>query len=166
MGLVLTRVDSRLIHVTVIENWANHLRATAIVVASDEIMANGLSRAVLEMAVPSSIRVGIYNVRVATSKIMDGDFEKDRVMLLFANVLDACRSIRYGLKITSLNLGDYQSEDCMVRLSDRVVLGIEDVSSLKSFLLDGIFIYAQSLPGSKQTDVNKILKEGALKLKK
>ena len=127
MNPVLTRVDSRLIHGTVVENWTNHLRATAIVVANDEIMANGLSRAVLEMAVPSSIRLGVYSVKVATKKIIEGDFKKDRVILLFANVIDACRSIKDGLKISSLNLGDYQSEDCMVKLSDRVILGPKDI---------------------------------------
>ncbi len=158
MKPVLVRVDSRLIHGTIIENWVNYLKATAIVVANDEIISNGLKLTVIEMAVPPSINLGVYSLRVATQKLLEGDFKKDRVILLFSNIKDVYLAIKYGLKINSLNLGDYQSEGGNIKLSDRVILGEKDLEFLRSIVLKGISVYVQCLPNSKLTNIDQMVK--------
>lgn len=166
MNVVLTRVDSRLIHGTIVENWANYLKATRIVVANDEIIHNGLRLAVLEIAVPSSISLGVFSIKVAVKKFIDGDFKNDRVILLFANVKDAYQAIKTGLPIDALNLGDYKAENGMMRFSDRVILGEDDMIIIKSILMCGTAVYIQSLPNSKSTDINQMIRRFLKDIKK
>jgi len=158
MNPILARIDSRLIHGTIVENWVHFLNATVIVVANDEIINNGLKLTVMEMAVPPSIHLGVYTLRVATQKLVDGDFKNERVILLFSNIKDAYKAIKYGLKINSLNIGDYQSEGGKLKLSDRVILGEQDIEFLRSIALDGVSVNVQCLPSSKLLIIDKILK--------
>lgn len=160
MNPILTRVDSRLVHGTILETWVNYLQINTLLVANDEIINNGLQLTVLELAVPPTINLGIYSLKVAAQKFIDKDFcEEDRAILLFENIKDAFKTISYGLKIDSLNLGDYHSVNGTIKLSDRVVINEEDLELLKKIILKGVFVFVQCLPKSKQINLGKWLSD-------
>ena len=55
--IVLTRVDSRLIHGQVMTKWVNQVRANKIVVVSDQLANDEFMRSIYLMSAPAGIEV-------------------------------------------------------------------------------------------------------------
>ncbi|MEJ2068454.1 MAG: PTS sugar transporter subunit IIB, partial [Deltaproteobacteria bacterium] len=55
MGIVLIRVDSRLIHGQILEAWIPFTEAESIVVVNDDVANDLQRRSIMEMAIPSKI---------------------------------------------------------------------------------------------------------------
>jgi len=68
MGIVLYRLDDRLIHGQVVEGWFHHIRPDLIVVADDAAAANDFQKSLMEMVVPMGIRSEILTIREAVER--------------------------------------------------------------------------------------------------
>ena len=55
MSIVLTRIDTRLIHGQVLEAWVPYTHADCIVVANAAVKANPLKKLMMEASVPSRV---------------------------------------------------------------------------------------------------------------
>ena len=64
-GIVLFRIDERLVHGQVVTAWLGHSQAEEIFVLDDATAQDGLLRSVVKMAVPSHIDVQVAAVEEA-----------------------------------------------------------------------------------------------------
>jgi len=149
MSIVLTRIDNRLIHGQVIETWVPHIQADAILVVNDEVAGQALKKALMEMSVPSSIRVQIVRVADAAAILANGSFEADRVLLLFASTADALRAYRLGLVFDRLNLGNLHGGEGKTRYSCTICLDQGDLDNLQQLEAAGVEVIAQCVPSDR-----------------
>lgn len=153
MAIVLVRIDDRLIHGQVIVEWAPFVKATAILIADDEIEHNPYRKEYVEamkMAVPPDISVGIFTVAEVVKKYLDDTLPKGNVMLLFSKLHDFKKSLELGFTTQEVNLGCLHSGD--IEILTNITIKKEEASYLIEFQKNGIHLDLRAIPKSKRVE--------------
>jgi PTS system mannose-specific IIB component len=159
MGIVLVRVDSRLVHGQILEAWIPHTKAEALIVVDDEVERNLLKRSVMEMAVPSSIEIDFSSIAQAVEKYRNGGFPKKKLIVLFSSVRDAKTAYDGGFRYDSLNLGNMHFCEGKVQVSSNLCMGLDDSHEIKELSEKGVSIDTRSVPGERKLELKNIFKK-------
>lgn len=146
MSLVLVRVDDRLVHGQVMVGWRSHLGATQVLVASDRLCANPMACNVLRLTAPPEVDLIIDSVEGMTRRIMAGEFDRQKDILLFENLGDILRALDLGVIFDHLNVGGIRHQECRIALTPSVSLSEEDIGTLRKIMERGIPVDIQMLP--------------------
>ncbi len=158
MGIVLTRVDNRLIHGQVLESWVPSTNANCIVVANDKIANSAMQKLLMEASVPKGIRVFIGSIDEA-SDILDSEaLENARIILLFATSLDALTAYHQGVQYDKLNLGNMHAGAGKMKCSCTIALDNDDVENLNNLEKAGVRIVSQCVPSDREVGWQKLLR--------
>lgn len=143
--IVLSRIDSRLIHGQVIEAWLPHLQVKRVLVADDEAAADPLSKAAYEMAVPPEIELAL----TSPSRVDFAALAADPVptLVLFRDVRSAVDARERGLPDGVLNVGNVHSGPGRVQVTRSVFLDEGDRQALTLLAQSGMKISVQAVPG-------------------
>jgi len=158
MSIVLARIDNRLIHGQVLETWVPYTHANCIVVANDQVAALPFQRAMMEAAVPRSIRVVIGTIEEVARLFDVGDLTPDRVLLLFSSSNDALRARRHGIPFADLNLGNMHGGEGKQRFSCTIALDGEDIENLAAMEETGVRIVSQCIPSEREQGWRKLIR--------
>jgi PTS system mannose-specific IIB component len=156
--VLLARIDDRLIHGQVVEGWVNHLKATCIVVADDQVAANPLQRSIMEISVPEGLKVVIGKVEEVCARLSVPPLDGERTILLFSNPADALRSLRAGLACPAVNLGGMHYVPGKRRIMDVLAVNDADLEALQGILRQGVRVDIQTVPTEKPQPLEKVLK--------
>lgn len=154
MPIVLVRIDERLIHGQVIVGWVKSLKATAIIVADDDIEKNELRLEAMRMAAPSTIEVDAYNIALTVEKYLKHDFPDKNIILLFSKLKDFKKSLDLGFTIQNVNLGCVHSGE--IELLSNIVIRKEEAFYLEDIQNMGIHLDLRALPQDKQVNLQDI----------
>jgi PTS system mannose-specific IIB component len=157
MGIVLIRVDSRLIHGQILEAWIPFTEAESIVVVNDDVANDLQRRSIMEMAIPSKITVDFDTVDEAVKDFKNGGFTESRTLVLFSNVQDAKEAFDKGFLYDSLNLGNMHFCEGKVQVSSNLCLGNQDCQSILYLSEKGVSIDSRAVPGEKTLGVSKLV---------
>lgn len=105
MSVVLVRIDDRLIHGQVVENWMKFLKIDHVVVVNDFVASDRMQKTLFSMAVPDHAKISILTITQAKEAILNGQFERDRAMLLLVSPQDVLNLIDKGVRIKEVNVG-------------------------------------------------------------
>ncbi|MBN1574853.1 MAG: PTS sugar transporter subunit IIB [Deltaproteobacteria bacterium] len=157
MGIVLIRVDSRLIHGQILEAWIPFTEAESIVVVDNEVAENLQRRTIMEMAIPSKINVEFDTVDEAVKDFLEGRFEEKRTLILFSNVQDVMEAFDKGFVFDSLNLGNMHFCKGKVQVSSNLCMGNLDCECILRLNEKGVSIDSRSVPNERTLEVDKLL---------
>lgn len=160
MGIVLTRIDSRLIHGQILEAWLPHVRAECIVVANDAAADTPLQRMIMQAAVPSSIRLEIRKLDETAALLASAELSGKRILLLFASSDDALRACRLGVEFPKLNLGNMHAAEGKCRYSCTIALDRHDIDNLQAVEAFGVTIVAQCVPADREQGWGILVRNG------
>ena len=158
MGIVLTRIDNRLIHGQVLEAWVPSIRANCIVVANDQVAGRTFQKVLMETAVPKGIRVKIVPLAELHQTLVTEEVEACRVLLLFASSADALEACRLGVNFDRLNLGNMHGGEGKMRLTCTIALDPEDIDNLTRIEAEGVQISSQCIPSDRRQDWRKLIR--------
>jgi PTS system mannose-specific IIB component len=150
MGIVLVRVDNRLIHGQILEAWVPAVRADCIVVANNQLAEIAFQKLLMASAVPRGIKVAIGTIEEMVQVLQSEEFADRRVLLLFANPQDALQAHRFGVPFAELNLGNLHGGKNKKRLSCTVALNDDDIEQLQALEDDGVKVVLQCVPSDRQ----------------
>lgn len=156
-GLVLIRIDDRLIHGQVVQAWVRHTRANCIVVASDEVSQDTLQKSIMEIAVPSPLKVEILKVKDATDKILAGHFQGQKVIILFSNPQDLLRAMEWGLEPQKVNVGGLHYFKGKRLFSWEVALNRQELQAFRSLLDKGVVLELQAVPTDRGQNLRSLI---------
>jgi PTS system mannose-specific IIB component len=142
--VVLVRVDDRLLHGQVICSWVPHIRATTLVVASDEAAGDRLQSEIMECCGYEGLRVRVESIADAIAEALGSGVE--RLMLVVRDLKDAMRLYEGGIRFSRLNIGNIHHEDHGRRLSPSVMLDLADEEVLGRFKAMGVEIEIRDVP--------------------
>lgn len=162
MNLVLTRIDSRLIHGQVLEAWVPYVQADCIVVANDEVAHTPLQRMIMQAAVPSSIKLVIGTLEEAAACLASSELDRRRTLLLFATSADALRGCSLGIGFSKLNLGNMHAGEGKDRYSCTIALDRDDIDNLRQVAASGVVIVSQCVPADREQEWNKLIRNGSV----
>jgi len=157
MGIVMTRIDNRLIHGQVLEAWVPTLHVNCIVVANDEVGSVAFRKVLMAASVPRSIRVIIGTVAEVAAIFQAQELKQAKVLLLFANTGDALAAYRRGILFPALNLGNLHAGTGKQRISCTVSLDTGDIDNLESLEGAGVKIVSQCVPADRAMNWRKII---------
>lgn len=147
------RVDDRLIHGQIVENWLDTFSINVIVVVNDEIAQDELRKNIMKFAVPQDVEVLFLGMEdVIRFKTEDSK----NYLFLFENLRDVLISIEKGLKIDRLNLGGIHFINGRNFTLGRVIfLSEEECNILKKLISMGIDIYRQAIPQDPPVEIKE-----------
>lgn len=159
MGIVLVRIDDRLIHGQIVEGWLKIIDVNHIVVISDEVARDRMQQTLLSMAVPSNVKVTCCAVDEAAEKIMAGTLAGDRVLLLLSRPADVLRLVKRGVVLPGVNVGGMHFSQGKQQLLRNLSVDDEDVSALRGIAAAGIELEGRVLPSDERINVIDILRK-------
>ncbi|PIV82684.1 MAG: hypothetical protein COW52_12250 [Nitrospirae bacterium CG17_big_fil_post_rev_8_21_14_2_50_50_9] len=162
MGIVLFRIDDRLIHGQVVEGWFHYLHPDRIVVADDAAAASSFQRDLMTLVVPYGVRTEILTIKETAAGCLEGAYSACRAMILFRLPKDALSAIGCGLCIDRLNLGGLHGVGRTRVLYKGIMATEEDIRDLQAILKLGIQVEIRSVPSEPALDLKSLIEEGHL----
>lgn len=156
-GLVLIRIDDRLIHGQVVQAWVRHTGADCIVVASDEVSEDPLQRSIMEIAVPAPLEVEILKIKEVTSRVLAGYYNHHKTIILFANPQDLLRAMDWGLEPQRVNVGGLHYFKGKRLLSSEVALNREEIQAFRMLISKGVILEVRAVPSDKGQNLQGLL---------
>ena len=152
--LKLTRLDERLVHGQIINNWCTSEDITEIIVINKEVANNEMRKTIIEMSVPEGINILFYDVSQAL-EIYEEECEFERLMLVFGNPFEILEFIEKGGKLTDLNIGGMSFRKDRKKLSTAVYVSSEELEILKKIAAKNIRLEIRLLPTDRSTNFLK-----------
>ncbi|MCY6957240.1 PTS sugar transporter subunit IIB [Clostridium brassicae] len=150
----LLRIDHRLLHGQVIFSWCKALQITRIIVIDDDSANNEFKKMSLNLTKPPEIKLNIFTVDAAISKMDKIENLSDNVMIIFGGTNSTLRFCEQYPNIKEINYGGIAKKDNSKQFSTAIFLNdseIEDSRKLKDI---GIYLYMQQVPTSRKEDLN------------
>lgn len=157
MGIVISRVDDRLIHGQVATSWIRGMNIEVVVVVDDDIAKDATQVSILKMSAPAEIKIYAQSVDKFTEKYKLGILDNYRVMLVFENVLTPLRLIQNGISITSLNLGGMRFRDGRRQITKSLSVSLEEDKIIRQICSLGVEVEHRQLASDAKTDVLTLL---------
>lgn len=155
MGIVLVRVDDRLLHGQVMEAWLPFCKATCLIVANDEAKANPVQRLAIESCSSKGTKIMVMGIDESIDELKSKDFLNERIIMIIESLQDAMKLYRAGIRFPSLNVGNiHHTENNNMALSPSVFIDSEDVDYLKRFQEAGVKIDIRGVPSDKEVKIN------------
>lgn len=101
----LVRLDYRLVHGQILAAWVNHLSAQRIILVDDAAANDEMKSAALKLAKPAGIRLNIFTVEKAITKMPKILELNENIMMVFGTtkaLVDVCKATGAILSRSSL----------------------------------------------------------------
>ena len=149
MGVLLYRVDDRLIHGQVVVGWGRYLKVNSILVCSDRVAEDELARTMMEMGAPADVKVEVLRLREAAAALGNNAFAKRAAIVLFETPADALRLLELDVAIKKLNVGGMHFRPGKRQIMEGVSVDRGDCEALYELASRGVDIYVQMVPQAR-----------------
>ena len=105
MGIVLARIDNRLLHGIVATQWAGRSGAQRIMIIDDSVANNELTKASMKLARPTGMAISIITEETALNNFKAGKYNDHTVFVLVKKPETLVKLSEIGVKIPELVIG-------------------------------------------------------------
>lgn len=161
MGMVLVRIDDRLIHGQVVENWMKFLKINHVIVVNDFVANDRMQKNLFSMAVPDHAKISILTITQAKEAILNGQFEGDKAMLLLVSPQDVLNLINKGVRIKEVNVGGMHYSPDKKQILKAISVSKEDIQAFQELDKLGVHLEARMVPDDEKIDIMEIIKREA-----
>lgn len=157
MGVVLTRVDDRLLHGQVIEGWAPYVQAETIVVVNDDVFLEKDRCQLMQLITPEHITLEV--IPLAELENLLERSEDSRVLLLFSGLDDVLAATEKGIELGSINVGNLHNIRGGTEITPSVFLNDRDMKTINSLIGRGVTVQAREVPDGPLLDLSEYIPE-------
>ncbi|PJI09220.1 MULTISPECIES: PTS system mannose/fructose/N-acetylgalactosamine-transporter subunit IIB [Clostridium] len=154
--LKIARLDDRLVHGLIINNWCTNENITEIMVVDKEACGNEMRKAVIHMSAPEDINVMFCTAEEAAN-IYKEEAEYENLMMIFGNPFELLEFLDKGGVLKSINIGGMTFKEGRKRLSTSVYATKEEVEALKKIADKKILLEVRILPTDISVDLLKYI---------
>ena len=159
MGVVLFRLDERLIHGQVVVAWGSYLKPDRIVIFNDQVAASPWERELYMCCVPPDFQASVYNLEEAAQKLSNGTFESEKVVALVENLTDIQELKKKGARIPEVNLGGIHFSQVRERILPYLYLSPDEKSICRELINSGTKLFCQDVPTAEKKDLRELLEK-------
>ncbi|MCI5773533.1 MAG: PTS sugar transporter subunit IIB [Erysipelotrichaceae bacterium] len=158
MEIISVRIDERLIHAQVTINWINELRPDRVVIVDDNILADDTQKTALKLSCPKDSKLSILETKNFASRINEGFFQEERILVLCKGIKAIRRMEAYGCGPFEVAIGNlhYLDEDSIV-INENVSISPEQKQQLLELHTKGFNFYAQLFPNDEKLAIIPLL---------
>ena len=146
--IVLTRVDSRLIHGQVVTKWLQQSGANEILVVSDELEQDEFLQSIYSMAAPPGVSVVIKGIESAK-----------KVLFLVPNLTTLKAMVDQEIIKEEIQVGGLGGGSNRKNVLKNINLSEEDVAILTELLTKGIHVFFQAIPEENPLPIQKLIEK-------
>lgn len=146
MTVVLARIDQRLIHGLIVNQWAQYLKANRFMVVDDLISQNETIKNSMRLSKPAGTGMSIIDTEKAISHFTAGQYDAQRVFVLVKEPKTLIKLVDAGIQIPKIDLGIIFNEDGRKPITKFIALNDEERADLKTLSDKGIPISIQYVP--------------------
>ena len=154
MDVKLLRIDSRLVHGQVANNWAGSLGAEAILAVSDGAANDELRKTLMLQTGGGKVKVHVLGVEKAARVY--------KAVIVVETPADIVRLLDLGVEAKEVNVGGMTFKQGTSQVSQAVYASPADVEAFKEIDSRGIKQYIQQVPSTASSDLMGALKEKGL----
>ena len=159
--IVLSRIDSRLIHGQVITKWLKRVDANRIIIIDDNLANDKFMLDVYSMAAPPNVKVQILSIDNFISGWDLEQYGQDKILLLFKDVAHVYQLFNKGFVLKELQIGGLGSGPGRKSVYKNISFDKKDIQQLKELSIKKLKIYLQPVP----EDTLKIFEDSIKKIK-
>lgn len=160
MDIQLVRIDDRLLHGQVAITWAKDTRISRILVVSDEVAANPISKALVSQAAPPDIKSHVITLDKLVEVYFHPMFLNVKVLLLFTNPSDVAAAYKKGVYFKSVNIGGMKFTKGKKMVTHFISVDQTDIAAFQFLDAQGIELEVRKVPGDRKQHLMEILKKG------
>ncbi|CDE23296.1 PTS system mannose/fructose/N-acetylgalactosamine-transporter subunit IIB [Amedibacillus dolichus] len=157
MGIIVCRVDDRLIHGQVATSWIRGNNIEVVVVVDDRIAKDATQLSILKVAAPAEVKVYAQSVEKFTEKYKMGILDKYRTMLVFENVYAPLALVENGIPIKTLNLGGMRFKDGRKQITKALSVSEEEERAIHKLHELGVDLEHRQVMADNKVDVMTLL---------
>ena len=154
MALVGFRIDDRLLHGQVVENWIEALRPRRVVVANDAAASDPILPELYRAALPPGVAVELRSLVEAPAAIRAA---QDPLLVLVGSPADALALVMNGVLVERIVVGGLHHAPGREKLLEFVYLGAPDRAALVELSERGVALVAQDVPRRHPIDMGPLL---------
>jgi len=156
-NIVLTRIDSRLIHGQVATQWTSSIGANLILVANDQVCTDEFRQGLMNMAAPSFAQTRYFSIE-KTCAIIDKASDAQKIFIVCDNPQDVLRLVEGGVPIKKVNIGNMHMAEGKRQVATVVAVDDKDVAAFKRLQELGVELEIRKVPTDSTEDINKLFK--------
>ena len=153
--LKIARLDDRLVHGQIINNWCTSEDITEILVINKEAANNEMRKTIIEMSVPEGINILFCDVSNAL-EIYEEECKFESIMIIFGNPFEILEFIEKGGKLNSLNIGGMSFKKDTKKLSTAVYVSDVELEILNKIAAKNVNLEIRLLPTDRSRNFSKI----------
>lgn len=144
--IVLARIDQRLIHGLVVNQWAPALQVKRFMVVDDVLCNNDDIKASMRMAKPAGTGVSVISTETAITNFKAGKYDGQRVLVLVKEPETLIKLMEGGVEIPKVDLGIMFNEDGREAVTKFIALNDKERADLQTIKDKGIPVVIQYVP--------------------
>ena len=153
----LVRIDYRLLHGQVVFSWTKSQGINRIIVINNEAATDEFKKMSLNLAKPTGVKLNIFTVEEALSKMAKVETLKENIMLIFGNTKETLAFCEAYPKIKEINYGGIPKTNDGKQFGGAIFLNEEEQMEAKKLKEMGVKQYMQQIPTSKSEYLNKLI---------
>ncbi|MDV7718287.1 PTS mannose/fructose/sorbose transporter subunit IIB [Pediococcus ethanolidurans] len=157
MPVILARVDQRLIHGIVVNQWAAETKAGRYMVIDDEVSQDEALKASMRLSKPAGTGMSIINTDKAIHNFRNGNYDSQKVFVLVKEPSTLIQLLDAGIKIPKVNVGIIFDEDGRKNISKFVSVNEQEVKDFKEIEKRGVPCSIQYVPNDQEVDIKKLI---------
>ena len=144
--VVLARIDQRLIHGLVVNQWAPALQVKRFMVVDDVLCNNDDIKASMRMAKPAGTGISVISTETAITNFKAGKYDGQRVLILVKEPETLIKLMEGGVEIPKVDLGIMFNEDGREAFTKFIALNDKERADLQTIKDKGVPVVIQYVP--------------------
>ena len=144
--VVLARIDQRLIHGLVVNQWAPALQVKRFMVVDDVLCNNDDIKASMRMAKPAGTGVSVISTETAITNFKAGKYDGQRVLVLVKEPETLIKLMEGGVEIPKVDLGIMFNEDGREAVTKFIARNDKERADLQTIKDKGVPVVIQYVP--------------------
>jgi len=145
--VIFVRVDDRLLHGQIICTWVPHIKADALVIASDEAARDSLVTDIISSCGHKGLTVCVKSLKDAVAHVSTCECG-ERAILIVGDLKDAMTVYENGFRFETLNLGNIHHEEGGREVTPSIIINPDDEEIIRRFESLGVRIDIRDVPAS------------------
>lgn len=150
-NILLTRIDNRLIHGQVVNQWNAVVGANLILVANDGVANNDIRQRLMDMAAPEGVAMRYFSLQKTIDVIHQASSDQ-LIFLVVDNPTDVLTLVRGGVPISKVNVGNLHMAEGRRQVTASVAVDDADVAAFRELRDLGVELEVQRVPSAPVED--------------
>ena len=156
MGIVLARIDDRLIHGQVLTSWLNYTGAGKIVVIDDATAKDSFLSMIIKTLVPANIKTEVTTLEKSV-EVVAALPKNEKVILLSKTPEAYVNLVKNGIALEKINIGGMGARPGRKTLYRNISASEEEMNQLKELTELGLAVEIQMVAEDTAINVKKYL---------